>query len=99
MPSATFSDVQITQLQSRISAALHNERAGVQHPPVPAGDPLLFPVSPQPQPPLAAIQTGSQSFTVNLSNQVSTGTLHEGVEPSTLGSNPSPCYFIGTPGT
>ena len=61
VPATAFSEVQITQLQSLISAAILNERAGLQQPPGLAVGLLLSPATQQPQPPSAAVQTGLQN--------------------------------------
>ena len=54
-PATAFSEMQITQLRSLISAAVHNERVGSQQAPVLVGGPLLSPATPHPQPPSSAI--------------------------------------------
>ena len=61
-PANAFSEVQITQLRSLISAAVQSERVGSQHPPVPVERSLLSPVTPQPESHSSsrAIQTGLQ---------------------------------------
>ena len=101
VPATAFSEVQITQLQSLISAAIHNARAGFQQPPGLANGSLLSPATPQPQPPSAAVQTGLQNgVTVNPKVQISTGAVEHGVaSSSTLGPNPPPASLVGTPGT
>ena len=60
VPATAFSEVQITQLQSLMSAPILNERAGLQQPPGLAVGLLLSPATQQPQPPSAAVQTGLQ---------------------------------------
>ena len=97
-----FSEVQITQLRSLISAAVHSERVGSQHHPVPVEGSLLSPVTPQLQSPSRATQTGLQNIQINPApnNNFSAGAEQHGVGPSsTLGSNPPPANLIGTPGT
>ena len=61
MPATAFTEVQITQLRSLISAAILNKRAGLQQPPGLAVGSLLSPATPQPQPPSAVVQTGLQN--------------------------------------
>ena len=61
MPVTAFSEMQITQLWSLISATILNKRAGVQQPPGLAVGSLLSPATPQPQPPSAAVQTALQN--------------------------------------
>ena len=101
VPATAFTETQITQLRSLISAAVLNERVGLQQPPSVAVGSLLSPATPQPQPPSAAVQTGSQNaVTVNPAIQVSAGSIQHGVlSSSTLGPNPPPASFGGTPGT
>ena len=97
-----FSEVQITQLRSLISAAVHSERVGSQHHPVPVEGSLLPPVTPQLQSPSRATQTGLQNTQINPApnNNFSAGAKQHGVGPSsTLGPNPPPANLIGTPGT
>ena len=97
-----FSEVQITQLQSLISAAFHSERVGSQHSPVLVQRSLLSPVSPQLQSSSRAIQTGLQKTQINpaLNNNYSAGAKQHGIGPlSALGPNPPPANLIGTPGT
>ena len=97
-----FSEVQITQLRSLISAAVHSERVGSQHHPVPVQGSLLSPVTPQLQSPSRTIQTGLQNTQINPTpnNNYSAGAEQHGVGPSlTLGPNPPPANLIGTPGT
>ena len=47
-PATAFSEMQITQLRSLISAAVHNERVGPLQAPVLVGGPLLSPATPHP---------------------------------------------------
>ena len=97
-----FSEVQITQLRSLISAAVHIECVGSQHHPVPVEGSLLSPVTPQLQSPSRAIQTGLQNTQINPvpNNNYSAGAEQHGIgSSSTLRSNPPPANFIGTPGT
>ena len=103
-PSAAnaFSEVQITQLQSLISAAVHSERVGSQHYAVLVQGSLLVPVTPQLQSPSRTIQTGLQNTQINPvpNNYYSAGAEQHGVGPSsTLGPNAPPANVIGTPGT
>ena len=101
-PANAFSEVQNTQLRSLISAAVHSERVGSQHPPVPDERSLLFPVTPQPESQCSsrAIQTGLQNTPINPSTNASTGAEQHGVGPSsTLGPNPPSANLVGTHGT
>jgi len=94
--------VQITQVRSLISAAVHSERVGSQHPPVPVESSLLSPVAPQPKSHSSsrAIQTGLQNTPTNPSTNSSTGAEQHGVgRSSTLGPNPPSANLVGTPGT
>ena len=94
-PATAFSEVQITQLRSLISAVVHSERVGSQQPPVPPARSLLSPATPQLQPPPTAIPTGPQNVPINAS-----GAEQHGVgQSSTLGPNPPPANLAGTPGT
>ena len=94
--------MQITQVRSLISAAVHSERVGSQHPPVPVESSLLSPVAPQPKSHSSsrAIQTGLQNTPTNPSTNSSTGAEQHGVgRSSTLGPNPPSANLVGTPGT
>jgi len=72
--------VQITQLRSLISAAVHSERVDYQHPPVPVERSLLSPVTPQPESQSSSrtIQTGLQNTPINPMTNVSTGAEQHG---------------------
>ena len=99
-PATAFSEVQITQLRSLISAAIHSERVGSQQPPVLVARPLLSPATPQLQPPLTAIQTGPQNVLIDPAINALTGAEQHAVgRPSTLGPNPPPANLVGMPGT
>ncbi|KAL9956100.1 hypothetical protein ACROYT_G037527 [Oculina patagonica] len=99
--ATAFSDEQITQLRSLISAAVRSERVGSQQPPSPAASSLLSPASPQRQPPSTAIQTRPPHVPIDLNN-ASTGAeqLQHGVtQLSALGPSPLSANLLGTPGT
>ncbi|KAL9964522.1 hypothetical protein ACROYT_G028176 [Oculina patagonica] len=99
--ASAFSDEQIAQLRSLISAAVHSERVGSQQPPIPAASSLLSPASPQRQPPSTAIQTRPPPGPIDLNN-ASTGAeqLQHGVAQfPALGPSPLSANLLGTPGT
>ncbi|XP_078354436.1 uncharacterized protein LOC144639048 [Oculina patagonica] len=99
--ASAFSDEQIAQLRSLISAAVHSERVGSQQPPIPAASSLLSPASPQRQPPSTAIQTRPPHGPSDLNN-ASTGAeqLQHGVAQfPALGPSPLSANLLGTPGT
>ena len=60
-----FSEVQITQLRSLISAVVHRERVGTPQLPVQVESSPLSPATPQPPPPSRAIPTSTINFPNN----------------------------------
>ena len=97
-PATAFSEMQISQLRSLISAAVHNERVGSQQAPVLVGRPLLSPATPHPQPPSSAIDISTQNLNPPILAPGETA-QNGAASPSTFGPNPPTANLVGTPGT
>jgi len=93
-PPTAFSEVQITQLRSLISAAVHGKRVSTQELPVSVESSALSPATPQPQHPPMAIQTGTINSLSNASAAQDGSGLTTTPGPSLLSTN-----VVGTPGT
>jgi len=92
-PPTAFSEVQITQLRSLISAAVHGERVSTQQLPVSVENSALSPATPQLQRPPTPIPTGTINSSSNaLAAQDGVG-LTTTLGPSLLSTN-----VVGTPG-
>ena len=94
IPPTAFSEVQITQLCSLISAAIHSERVGSPQLPVPVESSALSPATPQRPPPSRTIPTSAITSTIN-ATAVQDGA---GSTPTPSPSFPS-TNVVGTPGT
>ena len=94
IPPTAFSEVQITQLRSLISAAVHSERVGSPQLPVPVESSALSPATPQRPPPSRTIPTSTITSTIN-ATAVQDGA---GSTPTPGPSLPS-TTVVGTPGT
>ena len=96
-PPTAFSEVQITQLRSLISAVVHSERVGTPALPVQVESSALSPATPQPPPPSRAIPTG----TINSTNIATAA--QDGVDSVGLTQTPGPSLsstiVAATPGT
>ena len=93
-PLTAFSEVQITQLRSLISAAVHSERIGSPQLPVPVESSALSPATPQPPPPSRTIPTS----TINSTNNATAAEDGVGLTLTQVPSLPS-TNVVATPGT